>query len=98
MEKKTYYTPEELEELLKKAQEEAEAALDKLTPEERRQAEIDGKKLMEEDMAAKQKILDEAAKFVEEHSEKKSEGPKFCTNCGARIRGGKFCENCGSRL
>ena len=52
---------EEMEELLRKAQAELNAALEKMTPEERAQAEARAKKAVEEDEAARKALLDSAA-------------------------------------
>ena len=89
-------TPEELQQLLEKAQRDLQAALEKMTPEERAQAEARAQKAIEEDRASIQKMLDEGAKIaagIPQRSE-----PKFCTNCGAPAGGGKFCTNCGNPL
>ena len=88
-------TREELEEMVRKAQKELEERLAQMTPEERRQAEIRAQKMMEEDQAERQRLLDEAAKIAAQPSVTQ---PKFCPNCGAPISGGKFCIYCGSPL
>ena len=87
---------EEMEELLRKAQAELNAALEKMTPEERAQAEARAKKAIEEDETARKALLDSAAAVLGGEAPKPT--PKFCTNCGAPVRGGKFCTNCGSPL
>ena len=87
---------EELEKLLEKAQKDYQEALEKLTPEERAQAELRAKKLVEEDQARLQALVDDAAKAAAAIPAKPK--PKFCTNCGAPVSGGKFCTNCGSPL
>ena len=89
-------SPEELEKALEKAKKDAQAMMDKMTPEERRQAEIKAKTLIEEDKAAMQKLLDDAAGIAGRSNRK--EAPRFCANCGAPAGGGKFCEYCGSPL
>ena len=90
------YSQEELEKMLEKAKKDMQAALDKMTPEEREQAELKAQKLIEEDQASMQKLIDDAASALAGTSPKKM--PKFCTNCGAPVSGGKFCSNCGSPL
>ena len=87
---------EEMEKLIEKAKKDLEAALEKMTPEERAQAEARAQQAIEADRAAKQAMLDEAAKIAAGIGTKPA--PKFCTNCGAPVRGGKFCTNCGSPL
>ena len=87
---------EELAAMLEKAQKDYLAAMEKLTPEERAQAEARAKQMIEEDRASMQALLDEAAKAAAGTLPKAA--PKFCTNCGAPAGGGKFCTNCGSPL
>ena len=87
---------EEMEALLEKAKKDLQATLDKMTPEEREQAEIKAKKMTEEDRIANQKLLDDAAAILARSSQKQA--PKFCGNCGAPASGGKFCTCCGSPL
>ena len=89
-------SPEELEKMLEKAKEDAKAAWEKLTPEERAQAELRAKRMMEEDRASMQALLDQAAEVAAGTSPKAKAAAKFCTNCGAPLSGGNFCPNCGS--
>ena len=92
------YTQEELEELLEKSKRELQEQLDRMTPEEREQAEIRWKKMIEEDNAAMQELLDSAARLASGSTPKEKETPNFCGNCGAPASGGKFCTYCGSPL
>lgn len=87
---------EELEQMLEKAKRELQEKLDRMTPEERAQAEIRAKKMIEEDEAARQKLLDEAAAIAGGAAPKKA--PNFCGHCGAPADGGKFCAYCGMPL
>ena len=87
---------EELEKLVEKAKADLQATLEKMTPEERAQAELRAMKALEEDRIRTQKILDDAAKVLSDS--RSAEVPKFCTNCGAKAGDGKFCEYCGSPL
>jgi vacuolar-type H+-ATPase subunit H len=89
-------SPEELALALEKAKREAQALLDKMTPEEREQARIKAEKLIEEDNASMQKLIDDAKRVASEFSEKKA--PSFCTGCGAPAGKGNFCEYCGQPL
>ena len=89
-------TREELEEMVRKAQKDLEERLAQMTPEERREAEIRAQKMMEEDEAERQRLLESAAKIASGSSQTKQ--PKFCPNCGAPVSGGKFCMYCGSPL
>ena len=98
MENNLNLSQEELEKLLEKAKKDAQAILDKMTPEEREQAEINAKKLIEEDKASMQKLIDEAAAVAAGNFPNAKEKPKFCSNCGAPVNGGKFCTYCGSPL
>ena len=86
----------ELEQMLEKAKRDLQAKLDQMTPEERAQTEIRAKKMIEEDDAARQKMLDEAAAVLAGSAPKPS--PKFCGRCGAPADGGKFCAYCGMPL
>ena len=98
MENVSVPSPEEMQKLIEKAQQEVQAALAKMTPEERAQAESRAQKLMEEDRASMQRLMDEAAKVAAGDIPKAKAAPKFCTNCGAPVSGGKFCTSCGSPL
>ena len=89
---------EELQKLIEKAQRDLEEQLAKMTPEERAAADRKAQKLIEEDRAAKQALIDEAAKVAAGDLSGAKPRPKFCTNCGAPVSGGKFCMNCGSPL
>ena len=75
----------QMEELNKLAQERWE----QMSPEERRQGEIEAQKYLEEQAAKTQEII----AFSESRRR-----PKFCTNCGTPVSGGKFCTNCGHPL
>ena len=95
MENMTNPSPEELEKLLEKAKREMQAALDKLTPEERAQAEMKAKKMIEEDKASMQELLDSAAAVA---GSVPKATPECCPACGAPVSGGRFCAYCGSPL
>ena len=90
-------TPEEMQKLLEKAKKDLQAALAKMTPEERKQAALNARKLIQEDKIAKQKLIDEAAAVFGSPAPETPK-QKFCTNCGAPVTAGKFCEYCGSPL
>ena len=87
-------SPEELEKLVEKAKAELQAKLDRMTPEERAQAELKAQKMIEADNARMQKIIDDAKKIISDTAP----APKFCSNCGAPAGGGNFCEYCGNPL
>ncbi|MBO6011069.1 MAG: hypothetical protein J6P71_04650 [Oscillospiraceae bacterium] len=84
-------SPEELRELLEKAQKEAEAALAKLSPEERAAAQKRAIELMEKDEAERRELLESAGKLA--GAPKAAE----CPHCGAPVSG-RVCEYCGSVL
>ena len=96
MENVPNYTPEELNRLLEKAQREAQAALDRLSPEERAQAERRVKEMIEADAKERQKLIDEAAAVAA--GAQPAKAPRFCASCGAPAGSGKFCAYCGSPL
>ncbi len=95
MDNRTDPTPEEMEKLLEKAKNDLQAMLDKMTPEERELAAAKAQKMIEEDQASMQAIMDSAAKVLSDTEPKRA--PKFCPNCGAPVSGGEFCTYCGSR-
>ena len=84
---------EEMEALVEKAKRELQAQLDRMTPQEREAAQRKAQQMIEEDQAATQKLLDDAAALLAGTAPK--EKPKFCTHCGAAVNAGKFCEYCG---
>lgn len=90
---------EELEKALEKAKKDLEETLAKMTPEERAQAEAKAQKLIAEDQARTDRMI-EQAKAIAAGADpiEVLKKPKFCTNCGAPVSGGKFCTNCGSPL
>ena len=96
MENGTDISKEELERLIEKAKADLQATLDKMTPEERAQAEIRAQKMIEEDRIRTQQLLDDAAKYAGKPGP--AAAPKFCSNCGAKAGNGNFCEYCGSPL
>ena len=96
MENNTYPSREEMEKLLEKAKRDLQATLDRMTPEEREQAEIKARKAIEEDEAETNRIMAEAAALMTGSSSKPA--PKFCGSCGAPTSGEKFCGNCGAPL
>lgn len=90
-------SPEELEKMLEKAKKDYEAAISKMTPEERAQAEMKAQKLIEEDKAAMDKMIEDAARVAAGEFPQKP-APKFCPGCGAAVNGEKFCAYCGNPL
>lgn len=109
MENYASMTPEELAKLVEEAEKQAKATLDKMTPEEREQSIIRANKLIAEDQARLQKIVDEAKAVANGNYSKDNEpepeqesveknAARFCSNCGAPAGGGKFCEYCGKPL
>ncbi len=94
MDSRTMPSPEELEKMLEKAKKEAEAALAKLTPEQRAEAEIRAKKLMEEDAAAMRELVESASKLSAGAAPKAA---RECPHCLAPVSG-RVCEYCGSPL
>ena len=95
MENNLNMSPEELEKMLEKAKRDAQAMLDKMTPEERARAQAQAQRTIEEDQAAMQKLIDDAARVAAGFPAEEQEKPKFCTHCGAQASGGKFCTYCG---
>ena len=89
-------SPEERARRLEEAQRKAQETLAGMTPEERAQAEARAREAIAADEAARQRLLDDAAKVL--NGETPGSAPKFCGNCGAKAEGGKFCPYCGSPL
>ena len=94
MDSRTMPSPEELEKMLEKAKKEAEAALAKLTPEQRAEAEMRAKKLIEEDAAAMRELVESASKLSAGAAPKAA---RECPHCLAPVSG-RVCEYCGSPL
>ena len=90
-------TREEMEAMIEKAKREWQAKLDAMTPEERERALAAAQKAAEEDAAARQKMLEDAAKILGTEAPKPA-AAKFCPYCGAAVSGGKFCGECGKPL
>ena len=90
------YTPEQIQEMIDKAQRELEETLSKMTPEERAEAERKAQQALREDEAKRQRLLDSAAELLGKSAP--TEKPKFCPNCGAPAGSGNFCEYCGTKL
>ena len=90
------YTPEELEQMLEKAKRDWQEQLDKMTPEERAQAESRAQAALEADQAAMQKLLADVAALTGGAAPKTQ--PKFCGHCGAPAGSGTLCEYCGLPL
>jgi len=93
MDNKLELTPEEIEKEIEKAKQNIQKMLSEMTPEQREQAELNAKKLIEQDNAEMQKMIDEAAALTKDVPVNK---PKFCSNCGAPAGEGKFCSFCGT--
>ncbi|MBR0027412.1 MAG: hypothetical protein IJP58_02040 [Clostridia bacterium] len=91
-------TREELEQLVEKAKRDLQETLDKMTPEERAEAERKAKKAIAEDEARMQKIFEDVAKYTSGGAMPAQSKPKFCPNCGAPAGSGNFCEYCGKPL
>ena len=94
MDSRTMPSPEELEKMLEKAKKEAEAALAKLSPEQRAEAEMRAKKLIEEDAAAMRALVESASKLSAGAAPKAA---RECPHCLAPVSG-RVCEYCGSPL
>ena len=88
-------TSEEMQELIEKAKRDLEETLNKMTPEERKQAEIKARQAIADDKAEMDRMIAEAQAVAAQGT---PEAPKFCSNCGAPANGGKFCQYCGSAL
>ena len=71
---------------------------------EKARVEENARKEAERNEAEKRRVAEEHARFQKQNnakSQKPARGnpPKFCENCGERIRPGvKFCSNCGSKI
>ena len=96
MDNKINMSREELEQYLEKAKRELQERLDAMTPEERAATEARAQKMIEEDNANTQRLLDDAARILGRNTGKAR--PNFCAHCGAPAGSGKYCEYCGSLL
>ena len=88
-------TREELQQMIEKAQKDAEAALAKLTPEQRAEAELRAKKMIEDDAAAMRELVESASKLSFGAAPKAA---RECPHCLAPVGSGRVCEYCGSPL
>lgn len=107
-------TPQEQMKAMEEANKRAQESLSQLSAEQRRQAEEQAKKIMEQQAAEMQKIMEQinqmkgaaaettvAAGVAATTSAFKPAQPavkRFCSNCGAPRGNGKFCSKCGKPL
>lgn len=107
-------TPQEQMKAMEEANKRDQESLSQLSAEQRRQAEEQAKKIMEQQAAEMQKIMEQinqmkgaaaettvAAGVAATTSAFKPAQPavkRFCSNCGAPRGNGKFCSKCGKPL
>lgn len=87
---------EELEAALEKAKRDYQEIIEKMTPEERAEAERKAAQAITEDEEKMQKLLDDCAKIMGKTAPAKK--ANFCSNCGAPAGEGNFCSYCGKPL
>lgn len=102
-------SPQEQMKIMEEANRQAQESLSQLSAEQRCQAEEQAKKIMEQQAADMQKIMEQinqmkgaatgstaaaTAAIASAEPPKK----KFCSNCGAPRGNGKFCPRCGKPL
>lgn len=102
-------TPQDQMKAMEEANRQAQESLSQLSAEQRRQAEEQAKKIMEQQAADMQKIMEQinqmkgaatgstaaaTAAIASAEPPKK----KFCSNCGAPRGNGRFCPRCGKPL
>lgn len=102
-------TPQDQMKIMEEANRKAQQELSQLSAEQRRQAEEQAKKIMEQQAADMQKIMEQinqmkgaatgstaaaTAAIASAEPPKK----KFCSNCGAPRGNGRFCPRCGKPL
>ena len=87
---------EELEAALEKAKRDYQEIIEKMTPEERAEAERKAAQAIAEDEAKMQKLLDDCAKIMGKTAP--AQKANFCSNCGAPAGEGNFCSYCGKPL
>ena len=92
------YTREDLEKMIEKAKKDWQEALEKLSPEERAEAEKRAQKMVADDEAKRKRLLESASELLGKRSVPETPTPKFCKSCGAPAGSGKFCEYCGQPL
>lgn len=98
MEPNVAMSREELERQIEEAKRKVQEMLDRMTPEERAQAQAKAQNLIAEDQAAMQKLIENATAVLNSTAPAAQTSPRFCRNCGAPAEGGKFCSYCGSAL
>jgi len=92
------YTPEEIQQMIEKAQRDLQETLAKMTPEERAEAERKAQEYIAQDNAKMQSLIDDANRVAAQTSAQNAQAPKFCPSCGAPASGGYFCQYCGNPL
>ena len=98
MDGRTDMSPEELQRQLEEAKRKLQEQLDKMTPEERQEAERKAQQLIAEDKKRMQDLVNQAAAVAAGVVPAGKAAPNFCTNCGSPVNGGKFCTSCGHPL
>ena len=102
-------SPQDQIKMMEEANRKAQESLSRLSAEQRQQAEEQAKKIMEQQAADMQKIMDQvnqmkaaaggtAAATAVAASASPAPSPfakRFCSNCGAPVGNGKFCGKCG---
>lgn len=105
-------TPQEQMKAMEEANKKAQESLSQLSADQRRQAEEQAKKILEQQAADMQKIMEQINQMKGDASETaagvaattsafKPAQPavkRFCSNCGAPRGNGKFCSKCGKPL
>ena len=98
MDKMLNMSPEEMQKEIERLQKEIEANLSQMTPEERAKAEAAAQKMIEDDEAERQAMLEKAKNILSDEGTAKSESKKFCPSCGAPAGNGSICEYCRNPL
>ena len=89
-------TPEEMQKLIEKAKADLKAQVDKMTPEERREAALKAKQAIADDNAEMERLINMAHSLSDDTPAQTNTAPNFCSNCGAPAGGGNFCTYCDS--
>ena len=87
-------SPEEQQKYYEAKMKEAQAAMEKLSPEERQKAADEAVARMQQSLAERDKIIQQAQSM----SAANKAAAKCCPSCGQPSTGAKFCTNCGSPM
>ena len=91
-------SPEEMQQIMAATVKEAEKMMAKLTPEQRKKAEEEAKRMLEEETRKREALMAQVREIQNGAEKDQKSRPRFCGNCGAPVTDGNFCGNCGAPI